>query len=49
MSETKSIASSVKSSHQTDNCRCDYSYMRKKGPKFEGETTTQANFKAYPI
>lgn len=37
------------SSHIHGNCRCDYSYLRKKGPKFEGETTTQTHYKPYKI
>jgi hypothetical protein len=38
------------SSHtHSSACRCDYSYLRKKGPKFEGETTTQAYYKPYAV
>lgn len=47
MSDSRSIASSKNS--QLDNCRCDYSYLRRKGPKFEGETTNHASYKPHPI
>lgn len=50
MSDAYSVASSMKShSHIDSNCRCDYSYLRKKGPKFEGESTTKATYKPYQI
>ena len=40
-----------KSSSHTHSsaCRCDYSYLREKGPNFQGETTTQAYYKPYAI
>ena len=41
--------SEASNSHVHDNCRCDYSYLRKKGPKFEGQTTTQAHFKPWAV
>lgn len=42
MSETSSV--------RAENCRCDYSYLRsKKGPKFEGESSTHAQFKPYQL